>query len=84
MRVKGTRPRGPRAALSEEPMERRRSRQGEEQPEQEQGMKRCGLTPVAFKGRGEDSEGTLGTTPLYRAVNAMEPHPRAQKGGNEP
>lgn len=47
IRVKVTRPRGPRAAL-EEPMERRRSRQGEEQPEQEQGMKRCGLTPVAW------------------------------------
>lgn len=64
--------------------EGRRSRQGEEPPEQEQGMKRCGLTLVALKERAEDSEGTPETTPLYRAVNAMEPHPRAQKGGNEP
>lgn len=64
-------------------MEERRSRPGEEQPEQEWKMKRCSLTPVALRGRAEDSEGTLGLTSLYRVVNAIEPHPYAQKGGNE-
>lgn len=44
-------------------------------------MKRCGLTPVALKGRAEESKETLGTTPLYRQLTQWSPTLMLRKEG---